>query len=72
MIRIAIACLGLLAVAACSGLPKAPEIADKITAACSIDAVREKLPKVCADPARYARDAVVAAQVAEAVREMAR
>ena len=61
----------LLALAACSGMTEDRAEAD-IKTACAVSAVKAKLPTVCADPARYAKDAATAAKVFQALREAGR
>lgn len=60
----------LLALAACSTATVTSDRAEKdIKAACAVSAVKDKLPTVCADPARYAKDAATAAKVLQALKE---
>lgn len=61
----------LISLAACSGVT-ADKTETDIKTACAVSYVKAKLPTVCADPARYAKDAATAAKVFQALREAGR
>jgi len=54
----------------CSALSgaKVETVEDEIRAACGVERVRFHLPDVCADPKRFAEDAVLAAEVLRIIK----